>query len=83
MPMTDPRTLGTTVGLAQPCGKPDRPEQVYVKISETDTDRPVVIEGWVGYAIPMRMCLTARQARELLPLLAQACAQPEMTGTAS
>lgn len=73
------RKIGTTVGLSQSCASPDRPEQVYVWIDEDDPTRPVVIEGWVGYAVPMKMRVTPAQARELLPLLAEALTAPEVT----
>lgn len=75
------RKLGATHGLSQSCEKPDKPEQVYVAIDTEDPVRPVVIEGWVGYAVPMRLRLTPAQARELLPLLAEAVGQPEMVAS--
>ncbi len=62
--------IGATCGLAIPSGDV-RPEQLHV-IRVADPARPVAIEGWNGYSIPQRMHVTARQAAELIGLLAQA-----------
>lgn len=68
------RQIGTTTGLAQSgCHENGAPEQVYVFVVEDD-DRPIAVEGWVGYSIPQRLHLTRRQARELAPLLIEALA---------
>lgn len=65
--------VGTTTGLSQATMlRPDRPEQVYVLRSSADVDRPVVIEGWVGYDSSQRLHLTHQQAKELIPLLLEA-----------
>lgn len=74
----DPKLLqlvGTTTGLAGTidgtCG-PEAPEQVYVRLNPADPNRPVIVEGWVGYSIDQRMAFTPAQARELVRLLTDA-----------
>ena len=63
--------VGVTVGLSQTCQRPNKPEQVYV-YREDSIERPVTIEGWVGYERSQRMTFTRRQAKELIPLLLDA-----------
>lgn len=69
--------IGTTFGLSGTGASgvrhmgPRRPEQVYVYTND-DEHRPIAIEGWVGYSIDQRLELTARQAKELIPLLVEA-----------
>lgn len=63
--------IGTTFGLAHPTD-PGSPEQVYVYVAPEDRDRPIVVEGWVGYGVDSRLTLTRRQAQDLIPLLLSA-----------
>lgn len=74
------RRIGVSFGLSHPCPDEESPEQLYVFIDErgegvANPDRPIWIEGWIGYGIPQRMKLTKRQARDLLPLLVDAVTQ--------
>lgn len=66
--------VGVTYGLSQTGMADDAPEQVYVWTIE-DENRPVVIEGWVGYRIPMQMRVTRDQATKMIGLLAEALAR--------
>ncbi len=62
--------IGTTDGLTGGSGT-DAPEQVYVYVQPRST-RPILVEGWVGYSVPMKMSLTHNQAVQLSALLAKA-----------
>ena len=64
--------VGTTTGLAVGSCGPEAPEQVYVWLNPADPNRPVIVEGWVGYGIDQRMAFTPAQARELVRLLTDA-----------
>jgi hypothetical protein len=67
------RKIGTSFGLAQDCDEDTyRPEQVYVWKESHDVRRPIRIEGWVGYRIPMQMRLTRDQTKSLIGLLVEA-----------
>ncbi len=62
--------IGTTNGLTGSIGD-NKPEQVYVYV-QPRSNRPILVQGWVGYAIPMLMQLTHNQAVELSALLTKA-----------
>ncbi len=65
--------IGTTRGLSQLGMSNDSPEQVYVWIDkDEDAHRPILIEGWHGYQVPMKMLITRDQAKELIPVLLDA-----------
>ena len=63
--------IGTSHGLVNPCSDTE-PEQVYVFIDNLNDRRPIRIEGWKGYSIPMTMNLTRKQAVGLQALLVEA-----------
>ncbi len=63
--------IGASYGLSNPCSDTD-PEQVYVWIDSFNNRRPIRIEGWKGYSIPMTMNLTRKQAQGLQALLVEA-----------
>ena len=63
--------IGQTYGLAQRKMDDTAPEQVLVHVGP-DADRPVIMHGWVGYRVPMKMELTYRQTRDLIGLLTDA-----------
>lgn len=89
-PLAAPRTprrswtqVGTTFGLAAGAAE-GSPEQVYVFSADEDPDRPIVVEGWVGYGVDSRLNLTRRQAQDLIPLLVAAVlTAPEPTEATS
>ncbi len=62
--------IGATIGLTGDTGD-EKPEQVYVYV-QPRSHRPILVQGWVGYSIPMQMRLTHNQAVELAALLAKA-----------
>ena len=67
-----PGFIGVTTGLVTKCSDTE-PEQVYVY--QQEGDRPIRIEGWKGYSVPLRMELTRNQTYELQQLLVQALAK--------
>lgn len=88
--MTRQQPVATTYGLAQPCSDTE-PEQVYVfddtgqdDVREgrvtTNDQRPIRVEGWKGYGVPIKMWLTRGQARELAQALNLALADPPPPG---
>ncbi len=62
--------VGTTTGLRGDTGD-EKPEQVYVYV-QPKSNRPILVQGWVGYRIPMQIRLTHNQAVELAALLEKA-----------